>query len=292
MTKRVSEESSRHQAKRAPPWSLHGMDSTKTANNGNRGKPRQAKREPGRCLLLELPLEIRQLIFDFALDEYRNPDKLGSCVVNISISRFRKMNPFYGLHRSRIGWFSVNRQLHIETIQTFLRVAWFHFARQECLAGLSWLQRWVPAGGTGLRLENHIRKISLSFSSKVSESSPLITFIKNCTKLRVLNLWIEISPEVRRLAPLRNNPRWKFHPPQTEEWMNFVDEGLMELRHKLGFDELRQLRGLENVTVGICGSDYSPILKYCEKRLTAWMEEAMCQPKTMSTTAIQEEVET
>jgi hypothetical protein len=289
MSKRASEENSRHQAKRALPWSLRSMDSTKTANNGSHGKPRQSKRELSRFFLLELPVEIRQLIFDFTLDEYRNPEELESCLVHISISRPRKMYPYYGSQKFRIGWFSVNRQIRIETIQTFLRVARFSHVKDQ---SLSWLQRWVAAGGTGLRLEDHIREISLTFGFEISESGPLTTFIKNCTKLRVLHLWTDLSPEVGCESRPGNNPRGTFYSPQTEEWANHIREGMMEVVHSYGFDDLRQLRGFENVTVGICGSGCSPILKCCENLLTAWMEEAMCQPEIMSTTAIQEEVET
>lgn len=238
------------------------------------------EREPGG--LLGLPLELRQRIFKLVI--------LNEDICDVSKTNVHGEPPalvetpndcFHDDQPSRIGLLSVNHQIRAEAISELLRHCQLHF---HTVIELAFMLRWVAAANASFSLAAHIQKVGVTIDSYgVNARKTWLEFIQQCTKLRVLVLELNADIDKTWTGQWVANASWPIlgNDYPLEEWLRMY-----------GFEELRRLRGFERVEVGRnpkrLHRRWGTFDKYVDKykELSAWMEEAMCQPKTESPTEL------
>lgn len=216
----------------------------------NRGKMQRTNAND-RCRLMDLPLELRRMIYEYVLRSSLRPRNIPDTPSSWARSDFL------------IGLFRTSKQMRVQAIPLFLQSQTFYI---EKAGQLSSFRAWVAAGDTGLRLENWITSLTIHLSaddwwSANRKRLVLIEFLKTCSALRRLDIHLEGF--------------WGYYPQGriSKEYISRYD-----------LEELRTIRGLEWVELRILLHRLFAV----SAELTKWLREEMYKPKIVSEEVRQE----
>jgi hypothetical protein len=250
---------------------------------------------------MELPLELRLDILEITLRSELDFN------LAIPLDASERADPTMQKNRRcfGLGIFQTNAKIRAEAIPISLKHCQFIVKEQMTLDNL---QRWVAAGKTGLRLENHVRHLWIRWHATIVTQYAFTDFLKRCKKLESLKIELGGSKfyswSVRKLCPCGNFPPTPFNHWLRLQWVaaGYNPVGDSTFDHKdwifsthgwnykrcdrlrqLGIymprtmlEELRTLRGLQ--AVDVIGPAYWPS-NFWQRKLTEWLREAMCNQK-------------
>lgn len=248
---------------------------------------------------MELPVELRLDILEITLRSELDFN------LAIPLDASERADPIMQRNRRcfSLGIFQINAKIRVEAIPILLKHCQFIVKEQMTLENL---QRWVAAGKTGLRLEDHVRHLWIRWHATIITQYVFTDFLKPCKKLESLKIELGGSKFypwcVHKLCPCGNFPPfnnwlrlqwvatgcnpvgdsafdhkdWSF---STHGWNYQRCDRLRQLSKYMPrtiLEELRTLRGLQ--AVDMIGPAYWPS-NFWQRRLAEWLREAMCKPK-------------